>query len=282
MYTIGMGLFETQSIEINNEQLQSWNVLFAIPCYDQQISEPTVMSLIKTLMYFRQHNIKFAVATITDSLINRARNSMTAKFMAQEQLTHLMCIDADIAWEPEDIIKMLWHDKEIMTGAYPIKSINWESVKENVESGMPADQLLGSSLRYVVNTIKDGKNNSVNVSNGALEIFDAVTGFMLIKREVFTKLIEAYPNLKYSDDTGSLNDEEKKWTYAFFNSYIDPHLNRFLSEDYGFCRYWQEIGGKVWVEPAIKMGHLGRMKYEGTMLSFLEKNAKLVENPKTD
>ena len=277
-----MGLFETQTIEIDNKQLQSWNVLFAIPCYDQQISEPTVMSLIKTLMYFREHNIRFAVATITDSLINRARNSMTAKFMGQEQLTHLMCIDADIAWEPEDIIKMLWHDKEIMTGAYPIKSINWENVKENVENGMASDQLLANSLRFVVNTVKDGKNNSVNVSNGALEIFDAGTGFMLIKKEVFTKLIEAYPNLKYSDDTGSLSDEERKWTYAFFNSYIDPHLNRFLSEDYGFCRYWQEIGGKVWVDPAIKMGHLGRMKYEGTMMSFLEKNARLTENPKTD
>jgi hypothetical protein len=282
MYTIAMTLFETQTIEIDNEQLRSWNVLFAIPCYDQQISEPTMMSLIKTLMYFRDHNIRFAVATITDSLINRARNSMTAKFMAQEQLTHLMCIDADISWEPEDIIKMLWHDKEIMTGAYPIKSINWESVKENVEKGMSSDQLLGSSLRFVVNPIKDSENNSINVSNGALEIFDAGTGFMLIKREVFTKLIEAYPDLKYNDDTGSLNDEERKWTYAFFNSYIDTHLNRFLSEDYGFCRYWQEIGGKVWVEPAIKMGHLGRMKYEGTMLSFLEKNAKLVENPKND
>jgi len=277
-----MALFETETIEISNEQTQSWNVLFAIPCYDQQISEPTVMSLIKTLMYFREHNIRFAVATITDSLINRARNSMTAKFMGQEQLTHLMCIDADIAWEPEDIIKMLWHDKEIMTGAYPIKSINWENVKENVENGMASDQLLANSLRFVVNTVKDGKNNSVNVSNGALEIFDAGTGFMLIKKEVFTKLIEAYPNLKYSDDTGSLSDEERKWTYAFFNSYIDPHLNRFLSEDYGFCRYWQEIGGKVWVDPAIKMGHLGRMKYEGTMMSFLEKNARLVENPKTD
>jgi hypothetical protein len=276
MYTIGMGLFETQTIEIDNKQLQSWNVLFAIPCYDQQISEPTMMSLIKTLMYFRDHNIKFAVATITDSLINRARNSMTAKFMAQEQLTHLMCIDADISWEPEDIIKMLWHDKEIMTGAYPIKSVNWESVEQNVKDGMTHDQLLGNSLRFVVNAVKDKENQSLSVSNGAIEIFDAGTGFMLIKREVFTKLIAAYPHLKYNDDTGSLNDEERNWTYAFFNSYIDPHLNRFLSEDYGFCRYWQDIDGKVWVDPAIKMGHLGRMRYEGTMMSFLEKNAKFV------
>jgi len=278
MYTVCMALFETQSIEINNEQLRSWNVLFAIPCYDQLISEPTMMSLIKTLMYFRDHNIRFAVATITDSLINRARNSMSAKFMAQEELTHMMFIDADIAWEPEDVIKLLWHDKEIMTGAYPIKSINWELVEKNVKAGIPTDELMSNSLRYVVNAVKDKDNNSLNVSNGAIEIFDAGTGFMLLKREVFTKLIEAYPHLKYNDDTGSLNDKERDWTYAFFNSYIDPHLNRFLSEDYGFCRYWQDIEGKVWVDPAIKMTHLGRMRYEGTMMSFLERNATYSDN----
>ncbi len=98
MYTIGMGLFETQTIEIDNEQLKSWNVLFAIPCYDQQISEPTMMSLIKTLMYFRDHNIRFAVATITDSLINRARNSMSAKFMAQDHDDDNILTD-EIKWK---------------------------------------------------------------------------------------------------------------------------------------------------------------------------------------
>lgn len=285
MYTIGMGLFETQTIEIDNKQLQSWNVLFAIPCYDQQITEPTMMSLIKTLMYFRDHNIKFAVATITDSLINRARNNMTAKFMSNEQFTHMMFIDADISWEPESIIKMLWHNQDVMTAAYPIKSINWELVEKNVKAEIPVDKLMEHSLRFVVNAAKDEHERNLNVVNGAVEIFDAGTGFMLIKRETILKLIEAYPELKYTDDTGSLSDQEKMWTYAFFNSYIDPHLNRFLSEDYGFCRYWQKIGGKIWVDPLISLGHLGRMKYSGTMMTYLEKHAQYtekVEKPSED
>ena len=127
------------------------------------------------------------------------------------------------------------------------------------------------SVRFVVNAAKD--NAVLNIDKGAIEIFDAGTGFMLIKREAFEKLIDKYPNLKYDDDTGSLNEEERKWTYAFFNSYIDEHKNRFLSEDYGFCRYWQNIGGKVWVEPGITLGHLGRMKYTGSMMTFIEENA---------
>ena len=270
------------SIEINQEQMKKWNVLFAIPCYDRQISEPTMMSLIKTVMYFRDHGIKFAIATITDSLINRARNNMAAKFLAQNQLTHMMFIDADIGFEPEDVIKLLWHDQEIITGAYPIKSINWESVKENVNNGIEPKNLLENSVRFVVNPIRKKEDNKLSIINGALEIFDAGTGFMLIKREAFTKLIEKYPHLKYSDDTGSLGEEEKKLTYAFFNSYIDPHLNRFLSEDYGFCRYWQDIGGKVWVDPTIKLSHLGRIEFEGTMITYLEKVATFNDFSKTE
>lgn len=271
-----MSLFETQEIEISHEETSKWNVLFAIPCYDQLISEPTVLSLIKTMMYFRDHNIKFGLCTVTDSLINRARNSVTAKFMAYGS-THLMFIDADIGWEPESIIKLLWHDKDIVTAAYPIKQIDWKQVEANVKKGIPSEELAENSVRFVVNAVKDKDNLNLSISNGAVEIFDAGTGFMLIKREAILSLIDKYPELKYSDDTGSLNDEEKKWTYAFFNSYVDPHLNRFLSEDYGFCRYYQNIGGKIWVEPAIELTHIGRMKYKGTMMTFLQKHAKLSE-----
>ena len=272
-----MPLFETQKIEISKEELSKWNVLIAIPCYDQLISEPTVLSLIKTMMYFRDHGIKFGLCTITDSLINRARNNVVAKFMAFEKATHLMFIDADIGWEPEAIVKLLWHDKDVITAAYPIKQIEWDKVEQNVKAGVPSDKLLDNSVRFVVNAVKDKDNLTLNVSNGAIEIFDAGTGFMLIKKEVIHKLIEKYPELRYNDDTGALNDLEKKWTYAFFNSYIDPHLRRFLSEDYGFCRYWQNMGGKIWVEPAIELTHIGRMKYKGTMMTFLEKHAKVSE-----
>jgi len=264
-------------IEITQKEFSKWNILFAIPCYDRLISEPTMMSLIKTIMYCRDRNIKFGVATITDSLISRARNNMVAKFLAQDQMTHLMFIDADIGFEPEDVIKLLWHKQEIMSAAYPIKSVNWDLVAENVKNGVKPEDLLEQSVRWVVNPVKDRATHTVNIRNGALEIFDAGTGFMLITRNAFLKMIKEYPHLKYSDDTNALNEEEQKWTYAFFNSYIDTHQNRFLSEDYGFCRYWQDIGGSVWVDPSIKLKHIGRMEYTGSMVAFLDKVSTYID-----
>ena len=272
MYTIGMAIFEEQTIEITNEEISKWYPMLAMPCYDQLISEPTFMSMMRVAMSFKEIGLKFSIATISDSLISRSRNQMVAKFLANPEFTHIMFIDVDLGFIPDDILKLLWHDKDVITGAYPIKDVNWDKVKLNVEKGYPADKILERSLRFVVNPVKNPGNATVNVDRGAIEIYDAGTGFMLIKRSVFERMIQAYPELYYNDDTGSLNEEERKWTYAFFNSYVDPDKHRFLSEDYGFCRYWQEIEGKVWVDPSIEMMHLGRMKYKATMLTFLEDN----------
>lgn len=269
-----MNFHEEKEIEITQEQIESWYPLLALPCYDQLISEPTVMSLLKTAMQFKEIGLKFSVATMSDSLISRSRNQMVARFMANKELTHIMFIDCDLGFEPEDILKLLWADKEVVTASYPIKEIYWPRVSKAVKNGVADEDLLEHSLRYVVNAIRSvDDNNKIEVDNGCISVYDAGTGFMLIKREVFEKMMEKYPQLHYKDDTGALSEDEREYAYAFFNSYVEPDQQRFLSEDYGFCRYWQEIGGKVWTDPSIEMLHLGRMRYKGTMLNWLERNA---------
>lgn len=262
---------EQIQIEINSDDISSWCPMFALPCYDRQVTEPFFMSMIQATMRLKEIGMQFAISTISDSLISRARNQLVAKFMANPAFTHLMFIDVDLSFQPDDILKLLWHDKDIMTAAYPIKEINWKKVANKAATGCEPDKLLESSLRYVVNPVRPG-NNKVLVDNGAIRIHDAGTGFMLIKRDVFTRLFEAYPELKYKDDTGTIHGDECNYTYALFNSYVDED-GRFLSEDYGFGRYWQKINGDVWVDPSITMGHLGRMQYNGTMINWLVENS---------
>lgn len=271
-----MTLYQEQEIEITPDQINSWHPLIALPCYDQLISEPTVMSLLKMAIQFKEIGLKFSICTMSDSLISRARNQIAARFMANTDLTHLMFIDCDLGFEGDDILKLLWADKEIVTAAYPIKEIYWDKVAKYAKEGVSNDELLEHSLRFVVNPVRDVKGDKIEVDKGCISVYDAGTGFMLIKRSVFEKLMDKYPDLKYKDDTGVLNDEESKYSYAFFNSYVEPDQKRFLSEDYGFCRYWQEIGGKVWTDPSIEMMHLGRLRYKGTMLNWLERNASAV------
>lgn len=268
---------EQQTIEITPEQVESWRPLICLPCYDQQVTEPFFMSMIKTCMAFKEYGIKFGVSTLSDSLISRARNQLVAKFMANKAFTHLLFIDVDLAFSHDDILKMLWHDKEIMTGAYPIKTILWDKVVENVNKGIAPELIAEKSTRFVVNPVATG-NGTIKIDNGALSIYDAGTGFMLIKRSAFEKLFAAYPELKYVDDTGALVGEERNYSYALFNSFVDEETGRFLSEDYGFGRYWQKIGGEVWVDPAVELTHLGRFSYKGKMINWLSENAKSVED----
>lgn len=258
---------EQQNIEIDREQIDSWVPMFGLPCYDRSITEPFFMSFVKTVMYMRDINMKFAVSTITDSLINRARNNLVAKFMANPQFTHLIFLDVDLAYRPEDILKLLWHDKDVITGSYPIKEILWDKVVKLAKDDVESKDLSKKSTRFVVNPVKAG-DNTIETHNGAISVHDAGTGFMCIKRSVFEKMIEEYPDLKFFDDTGSMNEEERNWTYAFFNSFVDDD-KRFVSEDYGFCRYWQKMGGKIWVDPAIEIDHLGRFMFQGSMMDFL-------------
>ena len=280
MYNVSMLETTEQTIEISREQINEWQIFLGLPCYDMAVTEPFFMSMIKTVMGFKEIGLKFAISTITDSLINRARNQLVAKFLANPEFTHFMFIDVDLAFVPDDILKLLWHDKDIITGAYPIKEINWNKVKDNVNKGMAAELIAKNSTRFVVNPVSHDKN-TIRVDKGALEIYDAGTGFMLIKREAFIRLIEAYPELKYNDDTGILKGEERNWSYAFFNSYVDEETGRFLSEDYGFGRYWQKIGGEVWVDPAIELTHLGRFPYQGRMLDYIQQIGTFVEEDNT-
>ena len=268
---------QDDQIEITQEQIQGWYPMIAVPCYDQLVTEPFLLSCIKMTMSFTSIGLNFGLSTVSDSLINRGRNTLVAKFLANPQFTHLMFIDADIGFDHEDVIKLLWHDKDIITGSYPIKSINWEDIKALSDKGVEANQLMTKSMRYVVNAIK-GRSGEVAVENGALRIYEAGTGFMMIKRSVFEKMIEEYPELKYTDDTGSLNEEEMKWTFAFFDSFIDKETNRYLSEDYGFCHLYSDIGGEIWVDPGLEFTHVGRMKYVGRMYDFLERFSTTVES----
>lgn len=259
---------EEEKIEITQEQINEWVPFFALPCYDRQVTEPFFMSFIKTALYLKEIGMKFSMATVTDSLISRARNTLVAKFMANPVHTHMLFIDVDLGFEPEAILKLLWQDKDIVTAAYPIKEINWKKVADFAKQGIDPSKLAGKSTRFVVNPVKPG-NNSVKTDKGALAIYDAGTGFMLIKREAIQKMMDAHPELKYNDDTGSLNDEEKKYTYALFNSYVDDEQKRFLSEDYGFARYWQNMGNLIWVDPSIELTHLGRFNFTGNMIEYL-------------
>ncbi len=123
---------------------------------------------------------------------------------------------------------------------------------------------------YPFNPIGHGSErvSSYADADGFVEVAEAPTGFMCIKRDVFTRMMEKYPELKYTPD-GPPGHPEAHLHWLFFDCMVDPDSGRYLSEDYAFCRRWIDIGGKVWVDLQCKLRHLGQHNFGGDLAESL-------------
>jgi hypothetical protein len=176
-----------------------------------------------------------------------------------------MFIDADIGFNPTDILAMIDADKDIICGVYPKKEINWMQVSESVKAGVPPQELHLHTGAFVVNLVKDAPVAEGKVGE-PLEISNGGTGFMLIKREVFEKLAETVP--EYNNDMFVATDEVRtpKIIKEFFATSIDKDSgNRLLSEDYHFCKIAREAGFRVWAAPWAQLTHCGTYNFSGQL-----------------
>jgi hypothetical protein len=249
---------ENGQVVIDMDIIRKNNIFFATPCYGGQITDQYFLSMFRLTQELIKYNINFRITTLrNESLVPRARNILNAMFLEAKECTHLMFIDADIEFEPESVIRMLAMDKELITGAYPKKTL-------------PVDYAI--NLKFA-----DKEKTQVKVDMGAVEVLDASTGFWLMKREVVDKMIEGYPELFYLNDS-SIDPKFNQYCYSFFDTIHDPDDNRYLSEDYTFCRRWQKIGGSIWLDPNTKLNHVGSYTFEGDVNKIF--NWEAVNGPK--
>jgi len=260
----------TKQVQLSVDEIRKNKFFIATPCYGGQLNEPYFRSVIKMMTFFNGHQIPLAFGTIAnESLVTRARNVLVAYFLASDY-THLMFIDADIEFQTEDILKLYAHKKDVVVGAYPKKGVAWDKIRSNLTDPANKDKELSDrdmasfGSDYAINfKFVDKETKTIGVENGLIKLHDAGTGFMMISREAILKMIKAYPELKYNNDVNINNADLKDHFYALFDTMIDPVDRRYLSEDYTFCRRWQEIGGDVWLDPSISLNHYGHFCFQG-------------------
>jgi len=260
----------TKQVQLSVDEIRKNKFFIATPCYGGQLNEPYFRSVIKMMTFFNGHQILLAFGTIAnESLVTRARNVLVAYFLASDY-THLMFIDADIEFQTEDILKLYAHKKDVVVGAYPKKGVAWDKIRSNLTDPANKDKELSDrdmasfGSDYAINfKFVDKETKTIGVENGLIKLHDAGTGFMMISREAILKMIKAYPELKYNNDVNINNADLKDHFYALFDTMIDPVDRRYLSEDYTFCRRWQEIGGDVWLDPSISLNHYGHFCFQG-------------------
>ena len=238
------------------------NIFVATPMYGGQCTGYYTQSMLTLGPVLNQNGYDMAYsAMFNESLIQRGRNALAHGFMQRPECTHLMFIDADIKFNPQDIIKMLEADKDIICGIYPKKEINWVEVEKAVKEGVPTDRLKTRTASVVVN-LKDYAGSVTVPVSEPVEIFNGGTGFMLIKRSTFETMksvVSSYNNDVLFLDGGISNDRITE----YFACAVEPGTERLLSEDYFFCWKAREAGLKVWAAPWAQLGHFGSYLFEG-------------------
>jgi len=250
------------------------------PCYGSLCFVNYVKCIMATKDLLTRFNIPLVIEFCrNDSLVSRARNNLVAKAMNNNDCTHIMFIDADITWDPVDVLKLIICDKCLCGGVYPLKHYYWEKLGkgENVirnwidrknNSQFAASISDESAIQY--NLLKYNINyidTVLNIEANLAKVKHLATGFMMFKREVIENMAKAYPHTKYTDDVGFLQGSENDYAYALFDCGVQD--NHYFSEDWMFCHRWTEMGGNIYVNVGINLIHTGNEDFNGCYLASI-------------
>jgi len=257
----------TDTIEVQATEVKTKtpHLFVATPMYGGMCNGQYTLGMIQMVAQFTQARVPFQYAyMMNESLITRARNSLAHDFLATE-CTHMMFIDADIGFNPQDILHMINANKDIICGIYPKKEIDWVQVSKAVQNGVPPQELSKYTGAFVVNLVDDAPSAEGD-RNAPMQIANGGTGFMLIQRKVFEELVGKVPT--YNNDMFLAVDIERKPKVIneFFATSIDATSgNRLLSEDYHFCKIAREAGFTVWAAPWANLVHCGAYNFSGQL-----------------
>jgi hypothetical protein len=263
-------VIETGSFDFKNVRL-----LVATPVHSE-VSIHYTESLLTLQGMGHSLGLTIDFLLLKSSLVTQGRNLCVANFLNKESYTHMLFIDSDISFDPSSVVKLLKFDLDVLSIPYPMKTLNWKKIHSRIKEGVDAEILSRSGFTY---PIKVEDQNNVNVSKGIMEVTHAPTGFMLIKKQVFKKMVEKYPHLKIKQPTimnGDPKETDNLWN--FFDTWFDQSTNRYYGEDFAFCQKWRDIGGKCYCYVDDFITHVGEYSYEGKFIDELINTRKIDES----
>ena len=246
-------------------------IVVGTPCFGGLVTQDYTMSLLNLSAAAAHEGFDVAIVMLgNDALITRGRSAIVAKFLDNPATTHLLFVDADISFSVEQVTRLLKADKDFAAGLYPAKIIDWNLLAQRF--GRTPDKLDEAGLTYV-GALCEGAE--ARRENGFATGVYAGTGFQLIKRGVFERMIQAYPEMKFKTlhafpRVSAPSDN----LYALFDCMIDPDTGVYLSEDYAFCRRWRAIGGEIWLDLSSQLTHSGSYSYHGNAESRFRETSK--------
>ena len=233
----------------------------ATPCFGGQVSSIYAASIFKLQRALRSYpEIELVIHMREgDALITRARADLVALFLDDPAATHLLFIDADIGFEPDQVLRLIACGADMAGGVYPIKRVNWDKARKVIESQRPNTR--SAVLDYVLE-IDDPAH--IAVVNGFTRVRYAGTGFLMVRRQAVERMCAHYPSLQFRREH-SIGDPlaGSPHRFALFECLIDPVTGIYLSEDFSFCKRWTDMGGEIWADLESRLNHVGPATFHG-------------------
>jgi len=247
--------------------------IFVVTPVHSECSIHYTQALLKFQKQCMMNSIMVSFSLLKSSLVTQGRNLCVANFLKDPiNYTHLLFIDSDIDFKFDTIMKMLKFDREVIATPYPMKHIHWDQIWDRVQKGKikNIEELKRAGHAFPIK-LDNQKGKEIPVVDGVIEVSHAPTGCMLIKKQVFDKMIKAYPNDKIEQATivngKALIDE---YNYNFFDTIHDPETRKYYGEDFGFCKKWTAIGGKCYCYVNDDITHVGEYAYNGKLMDNLD------------
>lgn len=170
--------------------------------------------------------------------ISHARATALRKALDADA-TVIVFIDDDLSWTPDDMLKLLSTEGDVISGVYRFKKEPEEYMGQLIvgDAGVPIVREDGCILAHSV-----------------------PAGFLKVTREGINKFMREYPELVY--------DEPTRPSIDLFNH--GAYQGVWWGEDYAFARRWRDKCGQVWILPDINLTHwAGDTAYPGNYHEFL-------------
>jgi len=272
------------AIQINLGDLQKKKLMVATPMYGGACFGTFTKSMSDLMFLAGRHGLDIRQYFLfNESLIQRARNYCVDEFLRSD-CTHLMFIDSDIGFNPNDVLALLYFceedDYSIITGPYPKKTIAWEKIKKAYDAGFGQENPFELE-QYMADFVF---NPAPGVTSFKLDepvkIREGRTGFMMIHRKVFEKMVDAYgPQMEYKPDHSRTEHfDGSRMIHAYFDCVIDPESKRYLSEDYYFCQNATKAGIDVWLCPWMRLAHTGMHVFQGDLGRMAQLNMSVTSD----
>ncbi len=265
-------------ISISEAEISSRSLFVATPMYGGSCTGAYCRSTIELARRCDALGVAVEFGHVySESLVPRARNMLADRFL-RSQATHLLFVDADIEFSASSALFMLAlqsdespHD--VIAGVYPRKNIAWEKIREAVRQGKGDDQAL-DLRRYAADFVVNLLPGTVDVAlMEPVAVAEVGAGFMMIRRATLDRLVEGAHVPSYVPDDLRSPTHDPQSVHAFFDTMIDNHSKRYLSEDFAFCRGVRNAGMQVSMCPWIKLSHHGTHRFIGDPAALAEIDA---------